>query len=386
MYCIRVDGASDEGPSHHEVQFLWTEQHLVSGSYATVVTCRNSGGSYLNRVELQNGCLALGHANLCIPSTLGGSCVDSATGKIDEKKLKHNMDLATDVYLSRVDGSPCGETTIRLFKGADSSKRQRIRPYLIQFLKGSNIQREALQAEQLSLYTYFEKVWRLRNNHMVQGLPAQYIFYLLCSNCKDPDCPHTICQSGRQEVPTWYEHGPTVSYLLLPIPDTSHPWGSTCSDCKGCCYGHYLKPKEALTSTHTPMSEPPSVIIGTAFKKLKGKSVTDNFVEELARKTPLPPDDVRLWLSHLETVSDNRKRGAKKASETRRLRKQVQQAQEAQQVASDVCYCGICHEQYIEYTDVIEKWICCDTCNRWYHFSCVGLTSKPDDFVRVECS
>ena len=161
---------------------------------------------------------------------------------------------------------------------------------------------------------------------MVQGLPAQYIFYLLCSNCKDPDCPHTICQSGRQEVPTWYEHGPTVSYLLLPIPDTSHPWGSTCSDCKGCCYGHYLKPKEALTSTHTPMSEPPSVIIGTAFKKLKGKSVTDNFVEELARKTPLPPDDVRLWLSHLETVSDNRKRGANKASETQRLRKQVQQA------------------------------------------------------------
>ena len=114
-------------------------------------------------------------------------------------------------------------------KGADSSERQRIRPYLIQFLKGSNIQREALQAEQPSLYTYFEKVWRLRNNHMVQGLPAQYIFYLLCSNCKDPDCPHTICPSGRQEVPTWYEHGPTVSYLPLPIPDTSYPWGSTCS-------------------------------------------------------------------------------------------------------------------------------------------------------------
>ena len=223
VYCIRVDGASDEGPSHHEVQFLWTEQHLESGSYATLATCQNSGASYLNQVELQNRCLALGHANLFIPSTLGGSCVDSATGKIDEKKLKHNMDLAIDVYLSRVDGSPCGETTICLFKGADSSERQRIRPYLIQYLKGSNIQREALQAEQPFLYTYFEKVWTLRNNHMVQGLPAQCVFYLLCSNCKDPDCPHTICPSGRQEVPTWYEHGPTVSYLPLPIPDTSHP-------------------------------------------------------------------------------------------------------------------------------------------------------------------
>lgn len=25
---IRVDGATDEGPSHHEGQFLWTERHL----------------------------------------------------------------------------------------------------------------------------------------------------------------------------------------------------------------------------------------------------------------------------------------------------------------------------------------------------------------------
>ena len=116
----------------------WRTQPLSDLVKISDRICRNSGGSYLNRVELQNGCLALGHANLFIPSTLGGSCVDSATGKIDEKKLKHNMDLAMDVYLSQVD-SPCGETTIRLFKGADSSERQRIRPYLIQFLKGSNI-------------------------------------------------------------------------------------------------------------------------------------------------------------------------------------------------------------------------------------------------------
>ena len=212
LYCIRVDGASDKDPSYHKVQFLWTEQHLESGSYATLVTCRNSGPSYLNRVELQNGCLALGHANLFIPSTLGGSCVDSATGKIDEKKLQHNMDLATDVYLTRVDGSPCGETTIRLFKGADSSERQRIRPYLIQYLKGSNIQREALQAEQPSLYTYFEKLWTLRNNHMVQGLPAQYIFYLLCSNCKDPDSSYYLPKwktGSANMVRTW-------TYCLIP--------------------------------------------------------------------------------------------------------------------------------------------------------------------------
>ncbi len=82
---IRVYGASDEGPSHEEVQFMWT----VSKG-----TARNSGSSYLNRVELQNGCLALAHANLFIPSTLSGSCMDG--NKLDK------MDLATDVYVMAV--------------------------------------------------------------------------------------------------------------------------------------------------------------------------------------------------------------------------------------------------------------------------------------------
>ena len=47
--CFRVDGASDEGPIHDDVQFLWTERHLF---IACLVTVRNCGSSYLNRVEL----------------------------------------------------------------------------------------------------------------------------------------------------------------------------------------------------------------------------------------------------------------------------------------------------------------------------------------------
>ena len=60
--CIRVDGATDEGPSHLEVQFMWTERHIKHGKLCTMVTTRFAGGSYLNKVELQNGCLALGHS------------------------------------------------------------------------------------------------------------------------------------------------------------------------------------------------------------------------------------------------------------------------------------------------------------------------------------
>ena len=33
--CVRVDGAGDEGPSHHEVQFLATERHLDLGKACT---------------------------------------------------------------------------------------------------------------------------------------------------------------------------------------------------------------------------------------------------------------------------------------------------------------------------------------------------------------
>ena len=74
--CIRADGANDDVPSHELVQFRWTEWHLRKEKIATLVTAHCSRSSYLNRVELQNGCLSLGLANTFIPSTLAGSCID----------------------------------------------------------------------------------------------------------------------------------------------------------------------------------------------------------------------------------------------------------------------------------------------------------------------
>ena len=121
MKCIGVDGASDEGPNHEKVQFFWTLRHINTPTVTTLISARNSGASYLNRVELQNGCQALVHVNLFIPSTLGGSCLDSKMGKVDPDKFKRNMQLATEVYINRVNGCPCGEGTIRLFEGADST-------------------------------------------------------------------------------------------------------------------------------------------------------------------------------------------------------------------------------------------------------------------------
>ena len=69
--------------------------HLKAQTVVTMITTRNSSASYKNRVELQNGCLALGHANLFIPSTLNGSCLKD-DGKVKETKLKENLSSAID--------------------------------------------------------------------------------------------------------------------------------------------------------------------------------------------------------------------------------------------------------------------------------------------------
>ena len=87
--CICVDGAGDEGPGHLEVQYWWTVHHIETLTQATFVTSRNSGSSYINRVELQHGCLSLAHANLFIPSTLNGSCYVGS--HVDEQRLTQNL-------------------------------------------------------------------------------------------------------------------------------------------------------------------------------------------------------------------------------------------------------------------------------------------------------
>jgi len=44
-----------------------------------------------------------------IPSTLAGSCLDPQSGMISENKLKQNLSIAVDAYISQVNGCPCGD-------------------------------------------------------------------------------------------------------------------------------------------------------------------------------------------------------------------------------------------------------------------------------------
>ena len=99
----------DEGLSHEEVQFWWTEGHIFRKKVATLLP----EAVALVTLELQNGCLALAHSNTFIPSTLAGSFVNPSTGKIDNEKVKEDIDLVIDVYISSVDGCGCGDTCIQ---------------------------------------------------------------------------------------------------------------------------------------------------------------------------------------------------------------------------------------------------------------------------------
>lgn len=393
--CVRVDGAGDEGPSHEEVQFWWTARHIEQGNVVTLVSSRASGSSYLNRVELQNGCLALAHTNLFIPSTLGGSVYNDKTGQMDIEKVKKNLDMAASVYIERVNNCPFGETVIQLHKGADSHKYQSQRPHLMMYLKGSRKMKDQLQSEQPELFAYFEQVAEVKRRHQVSGLPSQYLFHLVC--CFKSGCPHPVCGIGKRECIQWFDNGPPVTSVPLPTPDPSRPWGgSGCSKCNGFCAGHYMMPQETISACCDPV-EPPSSTMKQFYKKLKGKEPSDSDLEGVARKCLLPIEDVSLWLDHLKTVDENRKRGAAKAAESKKAKRCQQSStmsskqlgdnhpKDKQPEEEQEYYCGTCEGLYGEEED--EYWIGCDGCFGWYHGECVSVTpeTEPEMFFCPKC-
>jgi hypothetical protein len=320
--CARVDGSFDKGPSHCEVRYWWTIRHLVTGSRMTLVMSRNSGASYKSRVELQNGCLALGHSGLFIPSTLNGSCMLNG-GNIDYDLLRKNLHAAISVYISRVDKSPCAGTVINLYRGADSSVYQEETEIFKVFFKGKKSEKEKLKKDHPEKYSRAQAIWSLRNRHMRKDLVQKYIFCLSC--CYEQNCEHPLCKKGKPEKePTWYIGGPPLSFLPIPSPDPNRHYGQEqCHECDGACYGHYRKLddlwKFALEGGDVVCS-PPSEVILAEYNKV-GKIPDGNRVQDIAKRTLLAPEEVSMWFNHLHTIAENRKKGAAKAAETRRARK-----------------------------------------------------------------
>ena len=92
-----------------------------------MLTTKVAGGSYLNKVELQNGRLALGHSNIYITPTTFGT--NFTNGKLDEAKLHQNIKASISVYTSQINAVSCGGKPIHLTRGSNDelSNRQQER-------------------------------------------------------------------------------------------------------------------------------------------------------------------------------------------------------------------------------------------------------------------
>ena len=221
-----------------------------------MVTARYAGGSYLNGVELLNGCLAVGHSGIFIPSTIHGSNLCEDSGSIDNEKLCKNLSAAIDVYINKVSVATFSGKEILLTKG-DSSETaknyQERRERLATFLKGAKYKQEALRRSYPQEFEYFEKIWSIRARHAVKSFAKNYVFMLL--PCFHRDCPHPVCQGGDKATCFWYPNGPAVSFLPQPAVDQERPWGSTSCEKwlqagQTMCCGHYL-PVEKMIQLHT---------------------------------------------------------------------------------------------------------------------------------------
>jgi hypothetical protein len=300
--CIRVDSGGDEALYYQEVQFWWTLRHIRRPTRLQLITCRYSGGSSLNRVELQNGCEVKSRSGLFIPSTLNGSNLCKESGDVDKVKLEQNLSDAIDVYISRVSGAPCGNTQIELFRGEKCPRNQELRDNVRLFMNGNKKQKEKLKKDSPGDYELIQNVLNVRERHMQKNVPLRYVFQLLC--CYKKDCFHPLCKQGRkQEQSCWYEGGPPLSFVPLPVPDKSRPHGwEDCPKCSpGKCAGHYLQPAEVITlhqaGKYNPQKVQPSESIKDFFKSKNGNGATESEIEKIAKQVMLPVEEVNCTLT-----------------------------------------------------------------------------------------
>ena len=89
---------------------------------------------------------------------------------------------------------------------------------------------------------------------MSKTVPCNYIFHLTL--CGEPECIHPRCKNGETNCEMkWYEGGPSVTWLPIPLPDPKRP-------------GSFMKPEDLLCTDNSEhrMVSPPSVKLKAAAK------------------------------------------------------------------------------------------------------------------------
>ena len=123
-----------------------------------------------------------------------------------------------------------------------------------------------------------------------------------------------------------------------------------CDSCTGFCSGHYLKPEEAYLQRSQCVSEPPLQILSKLHKSVQG-SVPEQTLLAKAKEVQLSMSDVKFWMQHLDTIHENRKKGAQKALKTRQKKKGAcrRNIKETQQISE--WRCGVCDHLYEDETE-----------------------------------
>ena len=99
---------------------------------------------------------------------------------------------------------------------------------LIMFLQGSKKAKIALKEKEIVQYQYFEEIWNVRNDHFFSGYPC----YMYVTNLP---CIHLLFKKGKPSKELkWFESGPNMNWIPLPIKDPNRHWGGPCEECKGC--------------------------------------------------------------------------------------------------------------------------------------------------------
>ena len=140
---------------------------------------------------------------------------------------------------------------------------------------------------------------------MVHNLPAQYMFLLVY--CYSQACPHPVCQKGKPNfIHSWYREGHPITYIPLPVADTSRPWGSqSCTTCQDFCAGHYICEFIDANDALSRCIPPPSSLLNTKFATLTQYPPSQQFLNEVSKETLITPEMAQLWLDHLHTVMLN---------------------------------------------------------------------------------
>ena len=114
-------------------------------------------------------------------------------------------------------------------------------------------------------------------------------------------------------------------------------------------------------------------------------------VQSAAKEVLLPPEKCKIWLQHLQTVVENRCRGARKAAATRQAKKALKASHTAVEESpkgDNECFCGDCGCAYQEEMDEPEVWIECSMCQQWYHAKCEKLICLPqaeENYICLKC-